>query len=90
MIAFSYTFYYLKLELSYEEAIRRTLLLGGDTDTNAAIVGGLMGAYHGVDAIPEKWRNAVLNSQYKSEDFLLVGGKKKFYGLVKTLYDFGE
>jgi ADP-ribosyl-[dinitrogen reductase] hydrolase len=32
-------------EIDYEEAIKITLMLGGDTDTNAAIVGGLVGTY---------------------------------------------
>jgi ADP-ribosylglycohydrolase len=36
--------------ISYVEAIKLTLMKGGDTDTNAAIVGGLVGAYQ---AIPE-------------------------------------
>lgn len=30
----------------------QTLCRGGDTDTNAAIVGGLMGALHGASTIP--------------------------------------
>jgi ADP-ribosylglycohydrolase len=29
--------------------------LGGDTDTNAAVAGALLGALHGVDAIPSDW-----------------------------------
>ena len=37
----------MRLQSSYEEAISNVLSLGGDTDTNAAIVGGLMGALHG-------------------------------------------
>jgi ADP-ribosyl-[dinitrogen reductase] hydrolase len=32
-------------EISYEDAIYQTLIKGGDTDTNAAIVGGLVGTY---------------------------------------------
>src|SRR5436309_2298878 len=32
-----------------------------DTDTNRAIVGSLLGAVHGVDAIPEQWTRSVLN-----------------------------
>jgi ADP-ribosyl-[dinitrogen reductase] hydrolase len=32
---------------------------GGDTDTNAAIAGALLGAVHGVDAIPRQWRERV-------------------------------
>jgi ADP-ribosyl-[dinitrogen reductase] hydrolase len=32
-------------EIGYEDAIYQTLIKGGDTDTNAAIVGGLVGSY---------------------------------------------
>lgn len=45
----------------YEEAIRAVLMPGGDTDTNACIVGGLIGAAVGVDGVPEKMRKAVLD-----------------------------
>ncbi|KAG6582786.1 ADP-ribosylglycohydrolase family protein [Phytophthora cinnamomi] len=45
---------------TYERAIHQTLMKGGDTDTNAAIVGGLIGALHGVEAIPVRMREAVL------------------------------
>lgn len=37
---------------SYEAGIRHVLRLGGDTDTNAAIAGGLLGAIFGWEAIP--------------------------------------
>jgi len=37
------------------EAIRQTLLLGGNTDTNACIVAGLCGALHGASALPDHW-----------------------------------
>ncbi len=33
---------------------------GGDTDTNGAIAGGLLGAVHGRDAWPLQWRDRVL------------------------------
>ncbi len=33
---------------------------GGDADTNAAIVGALLGAYHGIEAIPPAWVERVL------------------------------
>ena len=36
------------------------MLKGGDTDTNAAIVGGLIGALHGASAIPEYMKAPVL------------------------------
>ncbi len=37
---------------SYPEVIGRAILLGGDTDTIAAMAGALSGAYLGADAIP--------------------------------------
>ena len=55
LIAFSYAFFYLKNDYTYEDSIRDMLLRGGDTDTNAAIVGGLLGARWGLEAIPKEW-----------------------------------
>jgi ADP-ribosyl-[dinitrogen reductase] hydrolase len=37
-----------------------TVMGGGDTDTNAAIAGALLGAVHGAPAIPKQWRDAVI------------------------------
>lgn len=51
--AFSYAFYHLRCGSSFEQALTQTLERGGDTDTNACIVGGLIGALHGVDRIPQ-------------------------------------
>lgn len=42
-----------------------TIKQGGDTDTNACICGALLGAVYGVEAIPEQWRDAVLNCRPK-------------------------
>ncbi len=39
----------------FEEALVEVVATGGDTDTNGAIAGGLLGAHFGVDAIPERW-----------------------------------
>ncbi|HIK51352.1 MAG TPA: ADP-ribosylglycohydrolase family protein [Oscillatoriales cyanobacterium M59_W2019_021] len=64
-IAFTHAFRHLLLGSDYETAIRETLAGGGDTDTNACIVGGLIGAACGVDAIPETMKRAVLNCDTK-------------------------
>ncbi|MDU1892953.1 MAG: ADP-ribosylglycohydrolase family protein [Dysgonomonas sp.] len=40
---------------SYEEAVLKAVNLGKDTDTTAAIAGGLAGMYYGFEAIPQKW-----------------------------------
>ena len=59
-IAFTHAFRHLRLGTGYVEALRETLAGGGDTDTNACIVGGLLGARWGASAIPESMRRAVL------------------------------
>ena len=51
--AFTFAFYHLRCKDSYEDALTQTLERGGDTDTNACIVGGLIGTLHGVDKIPQ-------------------------------------
>ena len=50
----------------YVSALQDTLLRGGDTDTNACIVGGMIGALHGLDAIPADMRTAVLTRSIDS------------------------
>ena len=39
----------------FEEGLRHVVGLGGDTDTNAAVAGALLGARHGRGAIPSAW-----------------------------------
>ncbi len=49
--AFTLAIYFLRNpDITYEEAIKLTLMKGGDTDTNAAIVGGLVACYHIIPA----------------------------------------
>lgn len=60
-IAFTHAFRHLLLGSDYETAITQTLAGGGDTDTNACIVGGLIGAASGVESIPKNMRDRVLN-----------------------------
>ena len=38
-----------------ETELRRVVSLGGDTDTNAAVAGALLGARDGVDGLPSQW-----------------------------------
>jgi ADP-ribosylglycohydrolase len=59
-IAFTLAFKHLAKGSTYQTAITVTLLGGGDTDTNACIVGGLVGALHGVSSIPNVMTQALL------------------------------
>ncbi|WFN35719.1 ADP-ribosylglycohydrolase family protein [Methanogenium sp. S4BF] len=40
---------------SFEDAVREAVMLGGDTDTIAALSGALKGAEYGREALPEEW-----------------------------------
>lgn len=42
---------------SFEEAMWQVISVGGDADTTAAIVGGIVANYVGRDGIPQKWLN---------------------------------
>ncbi len=54
LVALQNAFYYLS-SASFEEALVATVAKGGDTDTNAAIAGALLGALRGRDAVPARW-----------------------------------
>ncbi len=43
----------------YPMALAASICSGGDCDTNAAIVGGIVAAAVGLEAIPAEWRNAM-------------------------------
>ncbi len=51
----------------YKECVLRAVNLGGDTDTIAAIAGGLAGALYGYDSIPKEWMNILLRRDYIEE-----------------------
>ena len=44
---------------NYMDAVLDAVNFGGDTDTNAAICGGLAGIYYGYDSIPIDWVNQI-------------------------------
>ena len=52
---------------NYRDCVLNAVNLGRDTDTTAAVAGGLAGALYGYDAIPEGWRNAVTDREYIEE-----------------------
>ncbi len=69
-IAWTYTFRYLKdwnekyknrVNEAYYEILREVMKRGGDTDTNACIVGAFIGALVGFAKIPKLYRENFLN-----------------------------
>ena len=59
LVALQNAFYALFHE-SFEAGLVRTVGQGGDTDTNAAIAGALLGAAQGREAVPPRWVLPVL------------------------------
>lgn len=49
----------LERHARYEEAVIAAVKLGDDTDTTAAIVGGIAGVREGIGAIPARWMEAM-------------------------------
>ncbi|HYN05392.1 MAG TPA: inositol monophosphatase family protein [Vicinamibacteria bacterium] len=60
-VALQNAFYELLHAPSLEEGVVATVRRGGDTDTNAAIAGALLGAVHGREAVPAQWRSMLLS-----------------------------
>jgi ADP-ribosyl-[dinitrogen reductase] hydrolase len=48
---------------SYAEAVLKAVNLGEDTDTTAAVTGGLAGIYYGVESIPAEWIDAIARKE---------------------------
>lgn len=67
---------FLKSE-TFKESILKAVNLGDDTDTTAAIVGGLAGVYYGSEAFPKKWSGSLS----RLEDI------EKLCKKLKTKYD---
>lgn len=59
LIALRNAFFRLLHAPTLEQGVIDTVMAGGDTDTNAAIAGALLGAVHGRDAVPARWRLAL-------------------------------
>jgi len=60
LIAFQNAFYWLLQGADLETAVIATVGSGGDTDTNGAIAGALLGAAQGRRAIPWRWQRLIL------------------------------
>jgi len=68
LIAFQNAIWQMLHAQSAEGGIIDTVMQGGDTDTNAAIAGALLGALHGEDSLPGHWREAILNCRPSTDN----------------------
>jgi ADP-ribosyl-[dinitrogen reductase] hydrolase len=49
---------------SFKDCVLTAVNLGGDTDTVAAVAGGLSGLYHGYESIPCEWLSVIARRDY--------------------------
>jgi ADP-ribosylglycohydrolase len=47
----------------FDEGVRRVIGLGGDTDTNAAVAGAVLGARDGASALPQSWLDSLVDRE---------------------------
>lgn len=60
LLALHNAFYQLLHTQSVEEAVVASVMIGGDTDTNAAIAGAFAGAVYGEGGVPPRWINRLM------------------------------
>ena len=59
--------------------IQKILLRGGDTDTNAAIVGGMIGAIIGLKNLPEDYLKKLFDLNYSDKSKQMLHDRPSFY-----------
>ena len=52
---------------NYEDCVLTAVNLGDDTNTTAAVAGGLAGLMYGYDSIPAEWLNTLIRREYIDE-----------------------
>ncbi len=57
-------------EKTYEDVVKSAIQYGNDTDTNAAVAGGLAGIRDGINGIPKKWLD-MLNGKNMVDKLLI-------------------
>lgn len=68
LVALQNALYQLLHAPNAEEGIVDTVMRGGDTDTNAAICGALLGAVNGLSEMPERWVETLCNCRPQEGD----------------------
>ena len=85
LIAFQNALWQLLHAPNLEEGVVDTVMRGGDTDTNAAICGALLGSVYGRDSVPERWTEAILNCRPESGNPRVKQPRPKVFWPVDAL-----
>lgn len=85
LIAFQNAVWQMLHAPNLEEGVVDTVMHGGDTDTNAAICGALLGAIQGESAIPTQWKEKVLNCRPEIGKHGIQRPRPKIYWPIDAL-----
>ncbi|WP_075290173.1 ADP-ribosylglycohydrolase family protein [Pararhizobium arenae] len=85
VIAFQNAVFRLLHSKSIEDCIVDTVMQGGDTDTNAAIAGALVGAVYGDGLVPEQWRQCLLSCRPQRGDPRVMRPRPEIYWPVDAI-----
>lgn len=85
LLAFQNALYQLRHTSDLESGVTDTVGRGGDTDTNAAICGALLGAVHGRDQIPQQWEQCILNCRPDGSDPVAKHARPEVFWPVDAL-----
>lgn len=66
-------------DVNYKKIILDIINAGGDTDTNAAVAGQILGAYIGYQALPKEWLYKLIHKQWLDEKII------KLFNVVKKV-----
>jgi ADP-ribosyl-[dinitrogen reductase] hydrolase len=80
-------YFYLHFRGEFEAAVTEAVNWGGDTDTVCAILGAICGAHHGLEAIPERWRQCLRGYDLVVSRAKALAGDRSVY---ETMPDLGE
>ena len=71
---------------NYTDCVLKAVNLGEDTDTTAAVVGGLAGMLYGYDSIPAKWVSKIARLDYIKELWLsaFMSGRHLFHSPIDS------
>jgi ADP-ribosyl-[dinitrogen reductase] hydrolase len=83
LLALQNCFYQLLHAESLEAGVVATVRAGGDTDTNTAICGAMLGAVMGINAVPEHWRETLLKCKPAKVRPACIGPGRRLCGRLK-------
>ena len=85
LIAFQNALWQLLHADSFRNGVQDTVMQGGDTDTNAAIGGSLLGAVYGREAVPQSWIDALLQCRPSADNPRTTNPRPEIFWPVTVL-----